>query len=338
MIRNNINQKILVIRFSSIGDIVLSTSPLRTIRLFYPDAQITFLTLEKFAPLLEYHPDIDRLISIKSNMSLKELFDYNRYIKRNNYDIIYDLHNSIRSNLLTLSFMSQIFQIKKPRFKRFMLFYFHKNYFVNNFSSRSMYHQYLGKIWMDRENDDIPPTLLRLSNYELQESRKMLQNRGIMDDYIVVIPGAAWKQKQWSSKKYTEVLEKLHMPSVVLGLKKDIICADIKLEFSNCLDMSGKTSLREAMAIIADAKFIIGSDTGLMHAAEALGKKVSMILGPTSVETGGATYLSGSVNIQKEIWCRPCSQNGKSPCFRQKQFCLDSIDAADIMNSLEMQS
>jgi len=64
------DQKILVIRFSSIGDIVLSTSPLKTIRRAYPDAQITFLTLDTFAPLLEYHPDIDALVSISKRMSL----------------------------------------------------------------------------------------------------------------------------------------------------------------------------------------------------------------------------------------------------------------------------
>ena len=88
------------------------------------------------------------------------------------------------------------------------------------------------------------------------------------------------------------------------------------------------------MAIIAEAKYIIGSDTGLMHAAEALGRKVSMILGPTSIETGGGSYLPGSVNLEKDIWCIPCSQNGKSPCYREKQFCLDSIDSVDIINSL----
>ena len=338
MIKKNIVRKVLVIRFSSIGDIVLSTSALRTIRSFYTSAQITFLTLDKFAPILEYHPDIDRLIGIGGDLSFRALFDFNHYIKRNNYDLIFDLHNSIRSNIIIMNSKAKVYQIKKPRLKRFILFNFHKSYFDHNFSAPLLYHQYLGHIWKQNKNDVIPPTHLRLSKFELQESRKRLQEIGIVGKYLVLIPGAAWKQKQWTAKKYVEVLEKLNMFAVVIGSKKDSICSEIKLGFSNCIDMSGKTSLRDAMAIIAEANYIIGSDTGLMHAAEALGRKVSMILGPTSIETGGGSNLPGSVNLGKDIWCRPCSQNGKSPCYREKQFCLDSIDSVDIINSLNIKS
>ena len=83
------SQKILVIRFSSIGDIVLATSPLNTIRSAFPDAKITFLTLEKFSSLLEFHPHIDRLISIPSKMKFRELWSFGGYLKRNGYDFIY---------------------------------------------------------------------------------------------------------------------------------------------------------------------------------------------------------------------------------------------------------
>ena len=142
-----ISQKILVVRFSSIGDIVLATSPLRTIRSAFPKAKITFLTLEKFSPLLEFHPDIDRLISIPSKMSLKSLWCFGDYLSRNEYDCIYDLHNSLRSNILLFRNKSEIFQLSKPRWKRIMLFYFHKNLFDPEFSTRSMYHEHLGPIW-----------------------------------------------------------------------------------------------------------------------------------------------------------------------------------------------
>ena len=118
------DQKILIIRFSSIGDIILSTSPLRTIRVAYPNAQITFLTLDKFSPILEFHPDIDAILTIPKNLTINNLLHFRKYLKNKNYDIIFDLHNSLRSNILFFRKKSNLFRLKKPRLKRFLLFNF----------------------------------------------------------------------------------------------------------------------------------------------------------------------------------------------------------------------
>ena len=326
------DQKILIIRFSSIGDIVLATSALRTIRRAYPKAQITFLTLDEHTPLLEYHPDIDFLLSIGRRSTFMELWDFSKYLYRKDYSLIFDLHNSIRSNIVTFHSKGPLYQLKKPRLKRAILFYFHKNNFGKDFSTRKMYHNYIGPIW--NNGDHIPPTLLTLSKHELNRAHKRLISEGVFDEYIAVVPGAAWKQKQWSVEKYIDVLDQLDMPALLVGGKRDKICHEISDGLKTSLNLTGKTSLREAMAILANAKYIIGSDTGLIHAAEALGKSVSMILGPTSVETGAGVTLPGSVNIEKDLWCRPCSQNGSFPCYREQQFCLDSIEPHDVIRSL----
>jgi len=326
------DQKILVIRFSSIGDIVLATSPLKTIRRAYPDAQITFLTLDTFAPLLEYHPDIDALVSISKRMSLIELWGFADHIRRNQYSHIFDLHNSIRSNLVTLRSSSPVYQLKKPRWNRFLLFYFHHNEFGSDFSTRRMYHEHLGSIW--NENDDLPATLLKVSNYEQKMARDMLLDKNIFDEFIAVVPGAAWTQKQWPAEKYIETLNQLDLPAVLLGEKKDTICFDIAKRSSSTVNLAGQTTLRQALAVLANSTYVIGSDTGLTHAAEALGKQVYMILGPTSPETGAGVNLPGSTNIETDVWCRPCSQNGKLPCYRKTQVCLDSIVPNDVIQSL----
>ena len=88
------------------------------------------------------------------------------------------------------------------------------------------------------------------------------------------------------------------------------------------------------MAILSKAYYVIGSDTGLTHIAEALGKNVSMILGPTSSETGANVILDESKIIKKDIWCRPCSQNGKRKCYRTKQFCMDLISVNDVFQTI----
>ena len=325
------DQKILIVRFSSIGDIVQSTSPLKTIRSAFPDSQITFLSLYDYAPLLEMHPDIDCLLSIKRKQNLKEIWDMNDYLANKNYKYIFDLHNSIRSNILIFRNSAKIFQLKKPRLIRFALFYFHIDMFSHRFSALRMYHEHLGPIWTKGER--IPKTFIKISNFEKKKAQEFLKSKGVSDDFTAVIPGAAWKQKQWSVKKYITTLNKLGVAIVLIGSKKDKICKDISCGVEHAINLAGETDLRLALSIISNAENIIGSDTGLVHAAEALGKKVTMILGPTSRQTGAGTFLDESKVVQKDIWCRPCSQNGRFPCYRKTQKCMDSIQPSDVITS-----
>jgi len=162
----------------------------------------------------------------------------------------------------------------------------------------------------------------------------MLLDKNIFDEFIAVVPGAAWTQKQWPAEKYIETLNQLDLPAVLLGEKKDTICFDIAKRSSSTVNLAGQTTLRQALAVLANSAYVIGSDTGLTHAAEALGKQVYMILGPTSPETGAGVNLPGSTNIETDVWCRPCSQNGKFPCYRKTQECMDSIVPNDVIQSL----
>ncbi len=325
------DQKILIVRFSSIGDIVQSTSPLKTIRKVFPDSLITFLTINTYAPLLEMHPDIDSLLSIKRKQSFKNLLEVRKYLRDERFQVIYDLHNSIRSNFLTYRISKEVYRLKKPRLKRSGLFFFHVNKFNKGFSSLRLFHDNIGSIW--QKKDEIPPTFLKISRFEKERANRFLSSKGLKRDFIAIVPGAAWNQKQWSIKNYISTLNQLNIPAVVLGSKKDKICNEISLGFNKAINLAGKTDLRLAVSIISIAKKIIGSDTGLVHAAEALGKTVIMIMGPTSIETGGGTYKEQSTIVEKEVWCRPCSQNGKFPCYRKSQECMDLIFPKDVVSA-----
>ena len=98
--------------------------------------------------------------------------------------------------------------------------------------------------------------------------------------------------------------------------------------------MTGKTDLRQAISILSLSDTVLGSDTGLVHIAEALGKSVNMILGPTAKETGGGVSLSSSKNIETDLWCRPCSQNGKNSCYRSSQHCMNLISSDAVVKSV----
>tara|TARA_A100001037_G_scaffold284673_1_gene291280 strand:+ start:3034 stop:4029 length:996 start_codon:yes stop_codon:yes gene_type:complete len=326
------DQKILIIRFSSIGDIILATSPLKTIRLNYPKARITFLTLNQFVPLLEFHHDIDEVIGIQRNKSIQDLWNFSTFIKDKQYDITYDLHNSLRSKLLTMQISNPIYQLQKPRWNRFMLFQFHKNQFSENFSTRKMYHQHLGNIW--KNGDEVPGTSLFVSKAEKSFAIKLLKSNSIEGPYLSIVPGSAWRQKQWSIKKYISLIKKIEKDVVIIGSSKDKICFQIAEKLPDALNLAGKTTLRQSLAILSQSDYVVGSDTGLLHAAEALDVAVTMILGPTSRQTGAGAYLDSSTIIEDDVWCRPCSQNGSIPCYRKTQVCMDSISVKDIFNSI----
>tara|TARA_B100000965_G_scaffold110281_1_gene91071 strand:- start:446 stop:1453 length:1008 start_codon:yes stop_codon:yes gene_type:complete len=330
----NNRKKILVIRFSSIGDIVLTTSFLRTIKIKYNNPEIHFLTLDKFSSILHLQPDINRIIELSSGSTIKNLFELNKYIKLSNYDIIYDLHGSIRSRVSTIGLSEITLRVSKPRVLRFLLFQLHLNLFPKDYSAIIMYHKCIG----DYDKLTIPKTKLQVSSTELQSMRSFLEDNGVSDKFIVMVPGAAWPQKQWHTNKYVNLINEIEIKTkkliVMLGTINDKVCAKISSRNNNVIDLSGKTDIRQAMAIISLAETVFGSDTGLLHIAEALDKKVTMILGPTSKETGGGVSLKDSINIETNVWCRPCSQNGKQKCYRSSQYCMDFISPNEVASSV----
>jgi ADP-heptose:LPS heptosyltransferase len=163
-----------------------------------------------------------------------------------------------------------------------------------------------------------------------------------LKSFAVIIPGAAWPLKQWSKQKYIDLVNQLKkiesdLDFILVGGKSDTICSDIKNndEHAHMVDLHGKTGLRESIAILQCARFAVGSDTGLLHAAEAVGTPAIMILGPTSVQTGAGINLDRSIQIENNaIWCRPCSQNGSRACYRETQVCMDQIPAKGVFESI----
>ena len=101
------------------------------------------------------------------------------------------------------------------------------------------------------------------------------------------------------------------------------------------VDLHGKTNLRESLAIVSQAKFVLGSDTGFIHAGEALNVPAITLLGPTSRQTGAGIFNKASQVVeQSELWCRPCSQNGSIPCYRKEQYCMTGIRTEDVIDAV----
>ncbi len=334
----NSPRAILVLRFSSIGDIVLTTSPVATLRRNFPNARIDFMTLTTFAPLLEKHPLIDRIITIDKTAPIGIIKRLGVQLNTD-YDLIIDLHDSLRSKLLRGNISGyKLVVYKKPRWQRFKLFQLHKNDFPKDINQRKLYHNCLKNIV--KKFDHIPGSSLYVTPQEAFNAKEFLHQNDINGSYIAVIPGAAWETKLWSPRRYRTVISK-HFQKysdglVILGSATDKICDHIEIDSQSVINLRGKTDLRQSLAIINGAKLAFGSDTGLVHAAEALGVPAVMIMGPTAVETGGGTFLPQSITLENtDLWCRPCSQNGRQTCYRAKQYCLDSILDSHVNNAID---
>lgn len=338
---NSSLMRILVLRFSSIGDIIQTTSVLNTLRKYYPDISIDYMTLSKYAPLLFNHSSIDKLHSVDSNNSFKSIKKINKIINQRNFDIILDLHNSARSKLIrAITNQIQSLNVVKPRAKRFSLFLNHHNKFPSNFSQKTWLHKPIEKLLPEKYK--ISKISLSISEEERTTSKILLNNYGLdNNNYFVVIPGAAWHQKQWGVDKYISFIYqcaiKYDLTPVLLGSNKDNICNEINQGLTiKSINLCGKTDLRQSMAIISQSKICVGSDTGFIYASEALGVHTIAILGPTSMETGAGVFSKNTLNIEdKSLWCRPCSQNGSFPCYRGKQYCMENISSKDVLENVE---
>ena len=158
--------------------------------------------------------------------------------------------------------------------------------------------------------------------------------------YVVCVPGAAWPRKSWLPERYVQLFDKYFTEYsgqlVLLGGPKDHICDTIARDVNSTgvLNLKEKTDLGQALAVLSRARLVIGSDTGLLHAAEALAIPVIMILGPTSRETGAGVHHPDSILHENHLWCRPCSQNGKRRCYRREQYCLTETSAEQVYRSL----
>ena len=163
-----------------------------------------FLIKKEFASILEHHPMIDNLIIFDKSKGLKGLWKLGKSLSSKSYYKVFDIHNVFRSKFLSYYFKRvNFFQISKPRLKRFLLFYFRLNFFKKDFSHIKMYHSLLGI------NENFPRTSLYVSEGEKSSAKNFLQNHNITDEFICIVPGAAWEQKQLPVNKYDQLIEDL---------------------------------------------------------------------------------------------------------------------------------
>ena len=312
--------KFLVIRFSSIGDIVLTTPVIRCLKQQLPNAEVHFLTKKDFRELVSANPYIDKVQVLDSSWDLMI-----HQLQQEQYDYIIDLHHNLRT-----------FRIKKA-LKGIQHFSFEKLNIQKWLLTALKIHRLPNIHIVDRYVATIKDFMVvndgKGLDYFLPEKDKVDANdlpTSHVHGYIGIAIGAALNTKKLPVHKFKKLCADLRYPIILLGGPQDeqageeIASVDPIKIYNAC----GKFSLNESADLVRKAKLIITNDTGLMHIAAAFKKPIISIWGNTVPEFGMGPYYGNEVIVNhiaevKDLSCRPCSKIGYNTCPKGHFKCME---------------
>jgi ADP-heptose:LPS heptosyltransferase len=342
---------ILLVRFSSMGDVVLQTATVNWLKsLLGKSLRITFVTSKEFAPLIEGHPAIQTVVAFdrrgESWSSLKKrLMGIDEF---NPFDLIMDLHATMRSFKLKLAFWSiPSLTVDKRRWERFFLTKL-KGKFFKRLIGKKVFglEPQAERILIDLESIFDDNRAVRrtreFKNGKLGEltSLNPLPVYELPEKYIVVAPSASFFPKRWPIQSFVDLAKNIMANTefhlVVLAGPGDNFCeAFNEIKSDRLINLQGKTSLKESMSIISRSLLCVGNDSGMNHIAEAYGVPCLTIFGPTDPRFGFAPHGDKSHFISKELWCKPCSTTGSGKCFRDRLYCMEEISVSEVREKID---
>ena len=330
--KKNPLKKILIIRFSSIGDIVLTTPVIRCIKKQMPDAVIHYLTKEKFRPILAHNPYIDALFTIN-----KEIDEVLLDLIAERYDFIIDLHNNLRSWRIKMALHSPSKAINKLNFHKWV----RVNLGINILPAVHIVDRYLEAASpLGIQNDGLG--LDFFLDPEMNKTKLSLPE-AFQESYIAIAIGGQHKTKLYPVDQLITVCKNLKENIVLLGGPDDAengakIANEVGLKVFNAC---GMYTLMESAWLVENASHVITNDTGLMHIAAALKKDITSIWGNTIPEFGMYPYFpkdSKAANNMievKNLSCRPCSKIGYKQCPKGHFKCMREIKPQTIIDAIK---
>jgi ADP-heptose:LPS heptosyltransferase len=319
--------KFLILRFSSIGDIVLTTPVIRCLKQQYPDAEVHFATKKSYKTLLENNPYIDKVLVLENG--LKELV---KSLKSENYDYVIDLHNNLRTRIIKLRLGVKSFSFEKLNLQKWILVKFKKNLMPNvhivdrymkTVESLGVKNDNKGLDYFIPEQDEIPMDWLP---------------ENFRNGYAVYAIGGQHNTKKMPLPKMIKLCQTIKLPLVLIGGKEDVVVSEqlisvtylqtsnVEHQTSNVFDTCGKCNLNQSASIIKNANIVYTHDTGMMHVAAALKRKVISIWGNTVPAFGMYPYQTDFEVIENNnLQCRPCSKIGFDKCPAGHFKCMNDL-------------
>lgn len=317
--------KILVVRFSSIGDIVLTTPILRCIKQQLKDVELHYVTKHNFLSVIENNIYVDKVFTIKD--SLKDVIPQ---LKKENYDYVIDLHHNVRTLRLKTALGKKSFSFNKLNWEKFLVVNFKKNK-LPNIHIVDRYFETVQSLGVKNDNKGLDYFINEKDEVDIPSTLPSMFH----EDYHALVVGGSYFTKQIPINKLKEICTKSSLPLILLGGKEDAAIAEqvYQLHKNKTINLCGKLNLNQSASIIQQANKVITSDTGLMHIAAAFKKDIISLWGNTIPEFGMGPYLAGK-NSQilevQDLSCRPCSKLGYKKCPKGHFKCMNDIVITEI--------
>ncbi|MFO8066577.1 MAG: glycosyltransferase family 9 protein [Bacteroidales bacterium] len=321
--------KILVLRFSSIGDIVLTTPLLRCLKNI-PDKKFSvhYATKKSFAGIIENNPYVDKVHSLDN--SLKDLI---KELKEENFDFIIDLHKNIRTSIIKFALRKPSCSFMKLNLQKWLLV----NFKIDMLPKVHIVDRYIYAANSLEVKNDLQGLDYFLSgkNNDLKEKFfSSLFDKG----YVAFVIGGMHFTKRMPNEKIASLCKKLNTHIVLLGGNADKKNGEeiSKLAGDNVYNACGEFSLNTSAFLVKNAKVVITHDTGLMHIAAAFKKPIVSLWGNTIPEFGMYPYMPAYENLSrivevKGLSCRPCSKIGHKKCPKKHFKCMKDINENEIV-------
>lgn len=320
--------KFLVVRFSSIGDIVLTTPVIRHLKKQVEGAEVHYLTKDTFASILRANPYVDRIHSFKGNM--KETL---QKLKEEGFDYIIDLHHNARSARVKLGLKKMDFSVNKLNRQKWL----YVNLKINTLPDLHMVDRNMETIrHFIQVNDEEG-----LDYFIPEEEEIDLAGfpKAFGEGYVALAIGAQHETKKLPPDSLIALCNKLEYPLVILGGPGDTEAGrQIKeaLPGRPVINGCGDFSIHQSASLVRQASLLISHDTGMMHIGAAFGKIIITIWGNTVPEFGMWPYGAHPESVRFEVdglSCRPCSKIGYKNCPKKHFKCMKEQDLDAIARS-----
>ncbi len=335
--------KTLIIRFSSVGDIVLSSPLIRVLRRHFPDCQIDYLVKAEFADLVRHNPWINRVLELPVNGTFHDLRRLRHTLAEQRYDLLIDIHDSLRSRLLCLG-LGPTVRVNKRKLARFLLVKLKWDCYGSLGGSPAVAERYLETMQEFGLQDDGGGLDLTVPEDILRRARDLLGDAG-RTRFIGICPAAKHGNKMWLKERFAETAAALASQNgdgvVVFGSGQETAqCQEITDMIRRAcpsvpvFNLAGRASLLEAAAAMDRCSVVIANDTGLMHIAAARRRPVVVVYGPTVRQFGFFPYGTRSVVIEHpSLECRPCTHIGLPSCPKAHFRCMNEIPASRVIDA-----
>jgi len=313
-------KKILIIRFSSIGDIILTTPVIRCAHEQLEGAEIHFVTREAFKPVLAHNPHIYKLHTFKKDVA--EIYEQ---LKAEKFDAVIDLHRNLRSFRLKRQLKTKSYSFNKLNLRKFLAVNFKVFKFLPPVHIVERYLEAAAPLGIKNDGKGLD---YFLSPQDWVDMTTLLQNGD--SKFIALVAGGSYYTKRIPMNKLIAICYDASLPVVILGGPEDKAIADeLQKQFPALINGCGKFSINQSASVIQQAEWVITSDTGLMHMAAAFHKRIVSVWGNTIPEFGMGPYLPNVENKileVKDLKCRPCSKLGYRQCPLGHFKCMNEQD------------